>query len=110
MAACEAGEKHDQVAACYGVHVVTLRRWLRRFRETGGVEALPRGHRKRAFDDSETEQLAALVDQKNDATLEKLREASQKSCCVATVHNTLQRLDYRFKKNAAAQRTRPPRR
>lgn len=41
-----------------------------------------------------------------DATLEQMAEHLQAPCTLPTIHNTLKRLGYRFKKNAAGQRTR----
>jgi transposase len=52
------------------------------------------------------EQLTGYVDRHPDATLEQIREKLGLSCTAVTIHNTLRRLGYRFKKNAAGQRTR----
>jgi hypothetical protein len=46
------------------------------------------------------------VDKRPDATLEEIREKLGVACTIITIHNTLRRLGYRFKKNAAGQRTR----
>ena len=50
--------------------------------------------------------LTRYVDRHPDATLEQIRQKLRLSCTVVTVHNTLRRLGYRFKKNPAGQRTR----
>ncbi|HBF33590.1 TPA: hypothetical protein DDW35_03395 [Candidatus Sumerlaeota bacterium] len=103
VAACE---NHATVAQCYGVHLRTIQRWLERFRETGGVEALPKGHPVPTFDEAEMQHLAALVEKKNDATLAELSEKMRKTCSLTTVHNALKRLKYTVKKNTAGKRTR----
>ena len=95
-----------EVAGWYGVHLATFKRWLQRYRKTGRSAALPRGHNPPALDERQMKKLAALVAKKPGATLEDLRESLQLSCSLVAIHNALNRLGYRFKKNAARQRTR----
>ena len=52
------------------------------------------------------QQLTALVEKKNDATLAELSEKMRKTCSLTTVHNALKRLKYTVKKNTAGKRTR----
>lgn len=55
------------------------------------------------------EQLSRLeqyVDKHPDATLEQIGEELAVACTTVTIHNTLRRLGYRYKKNATGQRTR----
>jgi transposase len=51
-------------------------------------------------------QLERYVDKHPDATLEQIHEKIGAACTMVTIHNTLRRLGYRYKKNAAGQRTR----
>ena len=94
------------VAKVYGVNLSTFQRWLQRFRKNGHSSPLPRGHNPPALDDTQMQQLNALVQEASDATLEQLRDAMDLSCSLVAVHNALKRLGYRFKKNTAGQRTR----
>ena len=96
----------EQVAKLYGIDISTFQRWLFRYRQTGRDGPLPRGHNPAALDDRQMRQLDKLVQQTADATLEQLRAALGVDCSLVAIHNALQRLGYRYKKNAAGQRTR----
>lgn len=50
--------------------------------------------------------LQTYVQMNPDATLEEIREAMGLTCSLITIHNTLRRMGYRYKKNATGQRTR----
>ena len=50
--------------------------------------------------------LTQYVDRHPDATLERIHEQLGVDCTTVTIHHTLQRLGYRYKKNAEGQRTR----
>jgi transposase len=50
--------------------------------------------------------LEHYVDKHPDATLEQIHDQLEAGCTVVTIHNTLKRLGYRYKKNATGQRTR----
>jgi len=52
----------------------------------------------KAFSREEAEQLAALVKDKPDLTLEEIRESLSKKCSLMAVHRELKRLGFRFKK------------
>lgn len=52
------------------------------------------------------QRLTRYVDRHPDATLEQLHAKLGVRCTLVTIHNTLRRLGYRYKKNAAGQRTR----
>jgi len=105
--AYEAGRgTQAQVAKLYGIDISTFQRWLQRYRQSGRVEPLPRGHNPAALNKAQMQQLGELVEQKSDATLEQLRDALGVSCSLVAIHNALKRLEYRYKKNAAGQRTR----
>jgi transposase len=50
--------------------------------------------------------LVRYVDKHPDATLEQIHGKIGANCTLVTIHNTLRRLGYRYKKNAEGQRTR----
>lgn len=107
--AYEAGNgTQADIAKFYGVDLSTFQRWLQRYRQSGRASPLPRGHYPPALDESHQQQLVKLVRENVDLTLEQLREALGVSCSLVAIHNTLKRLGYRFKKNAAGERTRTP--
>src|SRR6202167_2211015 len=60
----------------------------------------------RSLAPEQVNRLERFVDAHPDATLEEMREKLGAACTIITIHNTLRRLGYRFKKNAAGQRTR----
>ncbi|MEI9998845.1 MAG: hypothetical protein WDO13_06600 [Verrucomicrobiota bacterium] len=60
----------------------------------------------RSLAPEQVNRLERFVDAHPDATLEQMREKLGAACTIITIHNTLRRLGYRFKKNAAGQRTR----
>ena len=60
----------------------------------------------RRFQGQPLAELERYVRKHPDATLEQIHEALGASCTLVTIHNTLRRLGYRFKKNAAGQRAR----
>jgi transposase len=95
-----------QVAKLYGIDISTFQRWLKRYRESGRAEPLPRGHNPPALDAVQMQQLDALVRHTPDATLQQLRELLGVCCSTVAIHNALKRLGYRYKKNATGQRTR----
>lgn len=107
IASYEAGNgSQSEIARFYGVDISTFQRWLQRYRQTGRAAPLPRGHNPPALDEGQLSELGKLVNAKPDATLEQLREGMGVGCSLVAIHNTLKRLGYRFKKNAAGQRTR----
>jgi transposase len=107
IAAYESGRgTQKEVAMLYGVDITTFQRWLRRYRNSGSVEPLPRGHNPPALDEAQMRRLDELVRASPDATLEQLKEAMEVQCSIVSIHNALKRLGYRYKKNAARKRTR----
>jgi transposase len=68
IAAHLAGQTQSQVAKCYGIHLATFQRWLKRHRETGQTAPLPRGHNPAALDEQEMLRLNQLVRATPDAT------------------------------------------
>jgi len=102
IGAYEAGNgSQAQVAKMYGVDISTFQRWLQRYRQSGRVAPLPRGHNPSALNDTQMGQLNALVQHTPDATLEQLRQTMNLNCSIVAVHNALKRLGYRYKKNVS---------
>jgi len=85
----------------FRIHLRTFQRWLARYRSDGVCRPLQRGHRRAAFEGKLLSQLDQWVQQHPDATLEQLRErfSDKVNCSTVTIHNTLKRLDYRYKKS-----------
>jgi transposase len=81
---------------------------LKRQRQTAGSLAVRQGKvgQPRSLQGEQIARLEDYVDRHPDATLEEMREELGLSCTVVTIHHTLGRLGYRYKKNAAGQRTR----
>jgi transposase len=81
---------------------------LKRQRMLTGVIAPRKGKvgQPRSFQGQPLVELERYVRKHPDATLEQIHEHLGASCTTVTIHNTLRRLGYRFKKNAAGQRTR----
>jgi transposase len=81
---------------------------LKRQRQQEGSLAVRKGKvgQPRSLQGEQIEQLEEYVERHPDATLEELRERLGFRCTVVTIHHTLQRLGYRYKKNATGQRTR----
>jgi len=103
IAAYEAGGvTQSQVATLYGVDVSTFERWWLRYRRTGKTAPFPRGHRRAVYTGKDAEQLDALLQERPDATLEELREATGKGCSIMAVHRATRRLDWRYKKSRYA--------
>ena len=81
---------------------------LKRQRKAGGDLGPRRGKvgQPRRFDADQVNRLTQYVDKHPDATLERIHEKLAVDCTLVTIHHTLRRLGYRYKKNAAGQRTR----
>ena len=81
---------------------------LKRQRQRDGHIAPRKGKvgKPRSLVPEQVNRLERYVDAHPDVTLEQMREKLGVACTIITIHNTLRRLGYRLKKNAAGQRTR----
>jgi len=81
---------------------------LKRQRASGLGVAARKGKvgQPRRLGPAQLNRLEQWVDKHPDATLEQIHDQLGAGCTVVTIHNTLKRLGYRYKKNAAGQRTR----
>lgn len=95
-----------QIAGLYGVNIRTFQDWLACYRQTGRTEPLPRGHRRSVFEGFALKKLDKLVRRNKDATLEELKALSGAACSIMAVQRALDRLGYRYKKNAPCRRAR----
>lgn len=105
LAACDGGDVSvDDVAERFCVARSWVYRLLQRRRETGSIA--PQTHRcgrHPVFRGEALDALDAYVQEHSDATLAEIHEhfADTVTCSQTTIDNTLQRLGYRLKKNAA---------
>jgi len=91
-----------QIATTFSVSVSWIRKLLQRRRETGSIEPLPRTQgRKPAFEGKNLKRLEQFINAHPDATLEETKQhfAGVVECSIVAIHNTLKRLDLRYKKN-----------
>ena len=95
----------SHIAKLYGVSARTFGRWLEEYKTQKKTAPAPRGHNPPALNDQEMHRLNQLLVQRLDMTLEQLRTALKKTCSLVTIHNATKRLNWRYKKNGACQRT-----
>jgi transposase len=81
-------------------------RWIQKLRrqreQEGSIAPKPQNQgRKPAFQGKHLEQLNTFVQTHPDATLEDIQEhfSRRVPCSIVTIHNTLKRLGWRYKKN-----------
>ena len=113
VAAVEAGASRRAAAERFGVGVATAIRWVRMFRQTGSVSALPKGgdlrsHRMEAFRDV----VLRAIEAQKDITLAELAAMLGREhgalFAPSTVHRFLARHRITLKKSRARRRTGPP--
>ncbi len=91
-----------EVAEMFGVCVRTFERWWQAYRREGRFAPLARGHNPPALDEQAMERLDGLLEAQPDLTLEQLHEELGCSCSLVTIHNSIKRLGWRYKKNRYA--------
>jgi transposase len=99
---------YEEIASLLAIGEATVSRVLRRHRETGAVDPLPRGGGNFSPLRGEVlDVLRALVRERPDATLDELTDALIERAVVQTstssVSRALQRLDYSRKKSPSLQ-------
>ncbi len=94
LAAVDRGAPREEVAETFSVSVPTIKRWLKRRRETGGVEAVPIPGRPRVKGRALEGWLPAHLEKNPDLTLEEHREAFEEAQGVSasTVGRAISRL------------------
>jgi len=105
--ACDAGiETRKQVARRFGVSTAWIRKLLQRRRETGSIDALPRGRGPQPkISGQRLERLRALLEQQPDATLDELRRRMRLKCAKSTVYWAVVRLGLSYKKSRSTLRS-----
>ena len=102
ISAYESGQgSQAHIASMFKVHLATFKRWLAQKRKDGRTAPLPRGHQKGCFDGVLLKALDRHVEKHPDATLEELQEAfaDRVMCSTVSIHNTLKRLGWAYKKS-----------
>lgn len=96
-----------QLAERFNVGIWWIHKLKRQRKEEGNL-AIRKGKvgQPRSLQDKEIGRLERYVDRHPDATLEEIGESLGFTCTSVTIHHTLRRLGYRYKKNATGQRTR----
>jgi transposase len=89
------------IAMMFGITPRAFRKWWKAFIEENRTAPLPRGHNPAAFSGENLTALDQHVKAHPDATLEELQEAfaDRVPCSDVTIHNTLKRLGWRYKKS-----------
>jgi len=112
LAAYDAGEDTRQaVADRFLVSLGMVKKLLQQRRATGDIAPRHKNSgRKPKITTGHRERLRALVREHSDWTLKRLRDALGVDCSTVAIHNALQALDLRYKKNPQGLGTRAPRR
>ena len=91
----------EHIATLYRVSRRTFQKWWAAYREEGRVDPLPRGHNPPSFSGDNLAALDSYVAGHPDATLAELQDifAGRVTCSDVTIHNTLKRLGWAYKKS-----------
>ncbi len=79
LAAIDGGKSRKEVAKSFSVSVPTIKRWLKRRRETGDVEPKPIPGRPRVKGAALEEWLPSHLEKNHDLTLKEHREAFEEA-------------------------------
>jgi|SRR3712207_5374076 transposase len=91
LAAVDSGVPREEVAKIFSVSVPTIKRWLKRRRETGDVEPKPIPGRPRVKGAALEEWLPSQLQDNSDLTLEEHSEAFEEELGVAVSSSTVGR-------------------
>jgi transposase len=99
--AVELGEAvREEIAEEFGVSTSWIKKLIRQQRDTGSIAPLPHGGgRHPAYEGRKLERLKQALADHPDATLEELRDQTNKSASIMAVHRALRRLGARRKKS-----------
>ena len=106
ITAYESGHgSQEHIASLFQITTRTFQKWLAAYRKEGRIAPLPRGHNPAAFSGENLSALDAYVEAHCDATLVEIQEAfaDRVPCSDVTIHNTLTRLGWRYKKTATSE-------
>ena len=102
ITAYEAGHgSQEHIASLFQITTRTFQKWLTAYRQEGRLEPQPRGHNPTSFAGKNLATLDHYVEQHPDATLAELQDAfaDRVTCSDVTIHNTLKRLGWTYKKS-----------
>ncbi len=91
LAAVDRGVPREEVAKTFSVSVPTIKRWLKRRRETGDLEPKPIPGRPRLKGAALEEWLPSQLQDNNDLTLQEHREAFEERTGVVVSTSTVSR-------------------
>jgi transposase len=98
------------IAETFALSVNTVKSWINRFRSTGSLAPLARGHEQPLIKDDQAGAVQAMVDRLPDARLaaycEAWEQATGQRVSVPTMCRALQRFDRPRKKNGSRRRAR----
>lgn len=100
------GRTRKEVAERFDVSEGMVKKLLAQRKSIGTIEPLYHNSgRKPLFTGETLKQLDEYVQTHSDATLEQIQAhfSDKVSCTLVTIHNTLKRLKYRYKKNGTRQ-------
>jgi transposase len=104
--AYDAGEgTRLQIAKRFSVSLGFVKKILAQRKATGSIAPIPRPGRPPVFSGDVLKRLEDFVSRNPDATLAEIQDhfSDEVECSVVTIHKTLKRHQYRFKKNAESQ-------
>jgi len=88
----------QQIADVLGYHLSAINRWIRAFKADGCLSPKPRGHMPSAFTAKELEELAALIHDQSDLTIDEIKMKFGKNCSNSSVHRAIAASGFRYKK------------
>ena len=91
----------EQIATMFSVSTFWIRKLLRQRRDRGDISPQPQNQgRKAVFAGANLQTLDAFVATHPDATLEEIKErfSGTVDCSIVTIHTTLKRLGWNYKK------------
>jgi len=102
-----AGQTFAQLGRKYSVSAEWVRQFIRRYEQTGEIDARPPRIKKPPFHQRHEADLRHAVADNPNHTLESLRDALGLDVGITTLWNALKALKISFKKNSRAGRTKP---
>lgn len=96
----------QHLSEIFGYTTASISNWVRAYKEEKRLAPHPSGHRKPMLTDAELEQLSKLLEKDVDLTLAEIKEHFGMQCSLVTIHKTLIKLGFVFKKNSEGKRTR----
>ena len=87
-----------QLAEIFGYTTVTIKNWIKIFKQEGRLAPKPNGHRESCFTGSELQELTTLLEKNVDMTLQEIKDHFHKTCCLAAIHRIVRKLGFGYKK------------